>query len=174
MKATRTSLIIVVLTLLVLPGCASKVTQSPQAIKPEIRALRNVTAEVTPQAELKIAGDVEFKIDTLVAALREALKSSGLVAPDGDYDLKVAIKDVRVRSTGSAVMLGFLAGDDHLVGDAIVLNRNGDVVYTFEAEASYALGGFAGGQDSTRMNWLYEKFSDLVSEELVAKRDEKE
>jgi hypothetical protein len=29
-----------------------------------------------------------------------------------------------------------------------------------------ALGGFAGGQDGTRMNWLYERFAELTAQEI--------
>ena len=35
-------------------------------------------------------------------------------------------------------------------------------------------GGFGGGVDSTRLEWLYGEFSELVSDELVTKRDEKD
>lgn len=61
-----------------------------------------------------------------------------------------------------------------MTGDAIVLDRNGESVYTYNANVSYALGGFGGGDDTTRVNWLYEKFSEIVSDELVKMRDRKE
>jgi hypothetical protein len=157
-----------------LSGCASQVIKSSESPKPEIRALQNVTVEMSPDAVQKIADDVEFDIDTFLATLRSALESRQLIAPDGDFDLNVVINDVRVRGTASAVMLGMFAGDDHLIGEAIILNRSGEVVYTYTAEASYALGGFAGGVDSTRLEWLYGKFSEIVSDELVVKRDEEE
>ena len=80
------------------------------------------------------------------------------------------VNDVRVRSSGSAVMFGVFAGDDHLEADVIVLNRMGEEVYKFSANASYALGGFAGGE-GTRIGWLYGKFSEIITEELVAARD---
>ena len=94
------------------------------------------------------------------------------MSPDGDYRLKVVVNDIRVRSTFNAVMWGFMAGNDHLTGDAVVLNLAGEPVYDFEASASYALGGFGGGQDSSRMNWLYEEFSEIIADELVQKKEQ--
>ena len=133
-----------IVALLILTGCASQVIKSSEQPKPVIKAIQNLTVEMSPQAKQKIANDVEFDIDTLLATLRTALDSRQLLASNGDFDLNVVINDVRVRGTASAVMLGFLAGDDHLIGDAIVLNRNGEEVYSYTAEASYALGGIRG------------------------------
>ena len=174
MNMNRTSLVSIVVALLLLPGCASQITKPAEGMKPEVRALRHVTVETSPQAVQKVADDVAFDVDALSVALQEALASRQLVALDGDFDLKVVIKDVRVRGTTSAVWLGFMAGDDHLIGDAIVLNRDGEEVYRYTAEASYAMGGLAGGDDSVRLKWLYDKFSEIVSEELATKRNEKE
>jgi hypothetical protein len=174
MKVKQLLVISAVTCLLSLTSCASQVIKSPESPKPQIKALQNITVETSPQAVQKIADDVEFDIDTFLTTLRNALDSRELLAADGDFDLNVVIHDVRVRGTASAIMLGFFAGDDHLIGDAIILNRSGEVVYTYTAEASYALGGFVGGVDSTRLEWLYGKFSEIVSDELVVNRDEKE
>lgn len=159
---------------LLLFGCASQVTKPTDSPKPEVRALRTVSLELSPDAVQKIANDVEFDMESFKSVFIEALESRQLIASDGDFDLNVVINEVRVRGTGSAVWLGFLAGDDHITGDAIVLNHEGEEVYTYTANASYALGGFAGGDDATRVNWLYEKFSEIVADELRTKRDEKE
>ena len=75
-----------------------------------------MTVEMSPNAKQKLAKDVGFDIDMLLATLRQDLELRQLIASDGDYDLKVMINDVRVRDTASAVLLGFLAGDDHLIG----------------------------------------------------------
>jgi hypothetical protein len=97
-----------------------------------------------------------------------------VLTPDGDFRLKVVVNDVRVRGTFSAVMFGFMAGDDHLNGDSIVLRKEGDEsVYEFKVKTSYALGGWAGGQDAMRMDWLYEEFSKKIAEKLAALRDAK-
>ncbi len=45
-------------------------------------------------------------------------------------------------------------------------NAAGAEIDRFEVGASYALGGLAGGQDSARMGWLYEKFAEETINEL--------
>lgn len=37
----------------------------------------------------------------------------------------------------------------------------------FVVSSCYALGGLAGGQDSMRMSWLYEKFAEETVKELT-------
>ena len=78
----------------------------------------------------------------------------------------VTITGVRVRGSFSAVMFGALAGADSVDGDVNVLDKDGKVLRTFKVSASYAFGGFAGGIDSVRLNYLYEKFADLTAAEL--------
>ena len=96
--------------------------------------------------------------------LQRTLEANNLIAADGGYRLKVIVSDIRIRSTFNAVMWGFMAGDDHLQGHIVVLDLAGEPVNTFDASSSYALGGFGGGQDTSRLNWLYEDFSEMVTD----------
>jgi hypothetical protein len=59
-------------------------------------------------------------------------------------------------------MWGAMSGNDSIKGDATVRDATGVIVDQFHVDASYALGGFAGGQDAARMNWLYEAFAKQV------------
>jgi hypothetical protein len=79
----------------------------------------------------------------------------------------VTIEHVRVRSIAAAVILGFMAGADSIDGYVRVYDARGRQVHGYKVNASYALGGYAGGQDSMRMNWLYDKFSELAVAELA-------
>lgn len=162
------------LSILAVVGCSSQVTRPDGADtdRPVIKSLQDFSVEMSPDAKTQLADNVKFDIDALTSTLERTLESRGLVASEGDYRLKVVVNDIRVRSTFNAVMWGFMAGNDHLQGDAIVLNLEGEPVYEFGASASYALGGFGGGQDSSRMNWLYEEFSEMIADELSKKRDE--
>ena len=45
---------------------------------------------------------------------------------------------------------------------------DGKPVHHFDVSASYALGGFA-GMNETRMSWLFEKFSELTVNEIMGK-----
>ena len=63
-------------------------------------------------------------------------------------------------------MLGFLAGADSLEGTVTLLGKDGEIVNQFDIDASYAAGGFIGGQDGTRMEWLYGKFGELTAQTI--------
>lgn len=99
--------------------------------------------------------------------VKRRLENKGLMSNSAQSNLKVTITDVRVRSTFNAIMWGFMAGDDRIVGNVEIQGSGNKPVNKFEVSASYALGGFGGGQDDTRMNWLYEKFSELLVAELT-------
>jgi hypothetical protein len=99
--------------------------------------------------------------------MQRALESRSLLAAGSPYQVNVEITDIRVRSNFSAVMFGFMAGSDSLTGNVYVTEKSGKPVSKFEVSASYALGGFAGGQDDTRMGWLYEEFAKLAVNELT-------
>lgn len=166
--------VMLLLPLLVISGCASHVTRHEKVdtTRPVVKALQDFTVELSPEAKQQLADNVKFDINALRSTLQRTLEANRLMAPDGNYRLKVVVNDIRVRSTFNAVMWGFMAGNDHLTGDAVVLNLAGEPVYDFEASASYALGGFGGGQDSSRMNWLYEEFSEIIADELVQKKEQ--
>jgi hypothetical protein len=137
-----------------------------------VKALESLSVELSPRAKEQLAENPKFDADALAKKLETVLKGRGLIDPGGDFRLKVSVTDIRVRGTFNAVMWGFMAGDDHLNGDNLLLKKELDEsVYQFKVKTSYALGGFAGGQDSARLEWLYAEFSKKVGDKLVALRD---
>jgi hypothetical protein len=166
--------VMLLLPLLVIAGCSSQITrpENVDATRPIVKALQDFTVEMSPNAKLQLADNVKFDINALRSTLLRTLEGNSLIAENGDYRLKVVVNDIRVRSTFNAVMWGFMAGNDHLTGDVIVLNLAGEPIDNFEASASYALGGVGGGQDTSRMNWLYEEFSEMVANELLQKKEQ--
>jgi hypothetical protein len=174
MNQMRSFAILIVMSLV--SACASQVVEPETATtpKPTVKALESFSVELSPKAKEQLAKDVKFDTNALSTKLDFVLKSRGLIASDGDFRLKVVVTDVRVRGTFDAVMFGFMAGDDHLNGDSILLRKEGDEsVYQFKVKTSYALGGLAGGQDAMRMDWLYEEFSKKIADKLVGLRDAK-
>ena len=125
-----------------------------------------VKVELTPAAQSKLADNIKFQAEELQSNVQRRLSTDGLFAEEQPYRIQVVVKDIRVRSTFSAIMWGFMAGDDRIVGDVVILDGANQPIYRFEVTASYALGGFAGGQDGTRMNWLYERFAELTAQEI--------
>jgi hypothetical protein len=153
---------------LVLSACGGTVKIDPRSINDSLRVegVSQVSIGLTPEAKVKQAENLIFSRDELASQLRRRLESKGLIGSGAAFSVEILITDIRVRSGFSAIMFGFLAGDDHISGKVRLLNRAGQPVRSFEVNASYAFGGVAGGQDGARMNWLYDKFSELAEIEL--------
>lgn len=115
----------------------------------------------------------KFDIAAFRGVIQRTLDAAKLVSPDGDFQLTVTVDELRVRSTFNAIMWGFMAGSDMLNGTATLTRVDGQPVGSFKVGTSYALGGFGGGLDTTRVTWLYEEFAKQLTQELVALRDRK-
>ncbi|UQN72521.1 DUF4410 domain-containing protein [Burkholderia multivorans] len=154
-----------------LSGCASSVTRdaSSTATAPVTAStahfgtkpvIVNVTLDDTAREELK--DNLKFDAKKLQEKLETALDARKLLAkadsPDAMH-LNVEVTGIRVRSSFSAVMFGFMAGNDHVNGTVTLADADNRPVDRFKVSASYALGGIA-GIDSMRMDWLYEKFTE--------------
>lgn len=159
----------------VLSACASQVARAPEAANEErepVRALSAYTVTMSPQANAQLTDNLKFNVETLRTKVGQALEAKGLVAKDGDFEVQVVVDDIRVRGTFSAVMFGFMAGDDHLYG-TVTLRRGDKALGSFGIKTTWALGGIAGGQDDARLGWLYEEFAKQVAVELASRRDAK-
>jgi len=132
--------------------------------------VKTVDARVSPKAKEQLRDNIKFDLNTLSSTVERALSASKLQDAAGVNTLDVEVTSVYIRGTFTAVMFGALAGVDNISGDVRVLDPSGKVLRSFEVSASYAFGGFAGGQDSVRLNYLYEKFAELTRDQL---RDQK-
>jgi hypothetical protein len=174
----RMALLAVPFLLSLLAACSSGVTRhtdatlsQPQFAQPGKKA-GGISVALTPEAQKQAADNLKFNHEALLATVRRALEGNDVLAKEADQSLPkidIVVTDIRVRSAFSAVMFGFMAGDDHINGDVVVRSVNGAEVQRFSVGASYALGGLAGGQDETRMSWLYESFAKRVLEELTGR-----
>lgn len=158
-------------------GCASQVTRPPEATakRETVRALTSFEIEISPTAKAAMAAAETQKFDPVAfrGVLQRTLDAAKLVSPEGDFKLTVTIDELRVRSTFNAIMWGLMAGTDQLNGTATLTRLDGRPAGTFKVGTSYGLGGLAGGQDSSRVGWLYEEFAKQLAQELVALRDQK-
>jgi len=156
------------MTMSLLAGCAGTIKQDNrvQGDVSKIHGVANVTVRMSPDATKQQADNAQFSRDELGNYLRRRLESKGLVDSTATHRIDVVVTDIRVRSAVAAVMLGFLAGDDHINGVVRVMDANDQPLRSFEVKTSYALGGWGGGQDGTRMNWMYDKFSEMALGEL--------
>jgi len=153
-----------------LGGCASGVTRPEGAAASHRLAadqrVKAATLKVTPEVKASLDDNIKFNPDMLADMINRRLELNGIKADKATLSIEIVIKDVRVRSTAAAVLFGFMAGDDRIVGDVYLMDGPRKILDRFEVSASYALGGWAGGQDGMRMNWLYEEFSKVLVGEL--------
>lgn len=155
-----------------LSGCASSVTrEATDATSAPVTASTTkfgstpVQVKVTldKNAQELLKDNLKFNPKKLRETLENALDARNLLAPKDDstaMQLNVEITGIRVRSNFSAVMFGFMAGSDYIDGNVSLVDSGNQLVDRFKVSTSYALGGLAGGQDESRMGWLYEKFAE--------------
>lgn len=157
-----------VAALALLAGCAGTIKQDARVNGDlsRLEGVGQVVAQMSPDAAKLLVDNPQFNREELATRLRLRLESRGLTAPAATHRVEIVVTDVRVRGAFTAIMFGFMAGDDHITGRVRVLDPSGKALRSFEVSATYAFGGLAGGQDGVRMSWLYDKFSDLATAEL--------
>ena len=153
---------------LLLTGCAGTIKQDARVTGDvsRLEGVMQVSALMSPDAAKQQVDNPQFNREELATRLRNRLEAKGLTAPEATHRVEIVVTDIRVRGAFAAIMFGFMAGDDHVTGRVRVMEPSGRALRSFEIHASYAFGGVAGGQDGARMNWLYDKFSDLAAAEL--------
>jgi hypothetical protein len=110
-------------------------------------------------AQKRVADNVKFNPQTLLDTVKRSMQTSKLLDENSSLAIRsvdILITDMRARSNFTAIAFGFMAGADMVKGDVITRDLQGKEIDRFEVHADYALGGLAGGMDSTRMDWLYE------------------
>jgi hypothetical protein len=169
-KAIKFGSIVVLAALL--GACASGVKRldapttaaAPAAMAPVVSRV-NVTLSNEARS-LVASGNGIFNQDALRGQIERLLMARDLVKPDAGQTLDVVVTNFRVRNSFNAIMFGFMAGSDKLEGTLTIRDGAGNTLKKSMVEASYALGGLAGGQDASRMNWLYDEFAKHTAAEV--------
>jgi len=148
-------------------GCASGVTRTAGAPAPSVQVsqaqpVTSVSVKMSDAVYERLKNSVKFSQETLRRTVQNHLENNRLF--NGELSgkgltLDILVTHVRVRNTFNAIMWGAMSGNDSVEGEVTVKNAAGEVVDKFKVTASYALGGTGGGQDGTRMGWLYEAFA---------------
>jgi len=151
-----------------LAGCSGTIKQDTriQGDVSKVEGVAKVVARMSPDASRQQADNPQFNREELAGFMRRRLESKNLMSPAATHQVDIVVTDIRVRSAMAAVMLGILAGDDHVNGVVRILDADGKPLRSFDVKTNYAFGGVGGGQDSTRMNWLYDKFAEMATIEL--------
>ncbi|WP_374513624.1 DUF4410 domain-containing protein [Niveibacterium sp.] len=134
------------------------------------KSVKDVVTVANAAATEAMNASGKVKPEDVTTALIKALRSRDAMAGAGDeakYQVRVTVTNFRLRSAFNAVMFGFMAGADSIDGTVAVQDLSGKVLKQVDVSASYAAGGFAGGQDSVRIEWMLDEFSKKAIEELV-------
>ena len=124
-----------------------------------------INTDVTVEVREKLKDSFKFDQAALKRTVELALTNNQLfdaAKKETGLTLAILVTHVRVRSTFNAVMWGAMSGNDAIHGEVVVKDSSGATFDTFKVTASYALGGWGGGQDGLRLNWLYEAFAKEV------------
>lgn len=176
MRCLKSVLVLFMISFLI-SGCASNVKRKnlsgptvPATCITQDRPAGKIVISLTAEAQKDLADNIKFDQDefkdkvvkmlTARSLLNESVKRSDLPI------IEIEVEDIRVRSTLTAAMFGFMAGNDSLTGHVMIKSPSGEMLDEFTISASYALGGAIGGQDSVRLNWLYEEFAEEMADEL--------
>ena len=163
---------------LALAGCASGVKREGDVAGVMGQAVAKLpvsvlTVSLSAEASKLAVDNPKFDQEKLLYTVRRALEVNGLMGKEPSVArAEIVVTGFRVRGTFSAVMWGVMAGTDNVTGDVIVRDAAGKQLRKFTVNASYGLGGFAGGQDDMRLGWLYEKFAEHAVAELGGPRKE--
>ena len=158
---------------LLLAGCSGTIQRDTNAGSRRIEGSRYTAVDVvlTDAARQLQADNPQFNARELGEYVRRRLEANSLLDAQGTHRVEITIDSFRVRSAAAAVLLGIMAGTDQIDGYVRVFDARGRQVHGYKVAASYGLGGFGGGQDSMRMNWLYDRFSELTVAELAGPTD---
>jgi hypothetical protein len=153
--------------------CAALIACASSVERPEGTSAYSYDGSKFAKVEMTVGEDatedpndrVRFEEDKLREMIQRKLEVSGLLDEGSTKKVSIEITDIRIRSSFNAFMWGFMAGDDHIDGQVSLIDNDGKPIHSFTVSASYALGGFA-GMNETRMSWLFEKFSELTVAEI--------
>ena len=164
----RSIQLLLLVSCLGLTACASGIKRQEGVAdyKYQGEKFAGVSIKLTPAVQEKLKDDLKFNQQQLSSLILRGMEAQGLMDGKSSHLVDIEITDVRVRSTFNAVMFGFMAGNDRITGNIALKQIGGVPRHSFEVSASYALGGLGGGQDQSRMNWLYEEFAKLTVQEI--------
>jgi predicted component of type VI protein secretion system len=172
------SVLVLVLASFIISGCASSVKRkdlsspaTPATFISQDQPAGKIAITLTPEAKKDLADNIKFDQDEFKDKVVKSLTARSLLneSLEGTESptIEIEVEDIRVRSTLTAAMFGFMAGNDSLTGRVMIKDPSGKILDEFTISASYALGGAIGGQDSVRLDWLYEEFAEEMADELT-------
>jgi predicted small secreted protein len=132
----------------------------------QVDGVSQVEVTLSPQASAQLADNGTFSGEVFLGFVQKKFEAQGWLNPVSPYRAEVQVTDLRFRSSFSAVVFGIFAGQDHLSGNVRLKDASGQVLRSFDVNASYFLGGVA-GFNGFRVDWLYDRFAQLAVTEMT-------
>ncbi len=187
-SSRSTRLYVTALIALLLAACSSGVHRAPEAglQQPQfddpgekagsltVNMLRG--ALIDPAYRTLPTSNLKFSQGRFRQTIHRFLELHDLIADQSDAafpTIEVTVTLVRVRPTIEAMIYEVMlpwAGYDNIQGVVLVRAPEGGKLQEFSVSASNAYGSFV-FSDETRMNWLYESFAELMTEELSGRTE---
>ena len=155
-------------------GCATEATRDSNAEPPLAQGVTQVQAvhvTLTPEVQGQLYYNESIRPARVLGAMKRNLKARDMLGKPSDRHLpsiEIVINDIRARSRGTAIWVGFLAGEDRIVGDVIVRDPSGREIDRVSVQSTFAWGG-PFGTDPERMNYLYNAFAERAAELLTGR-----
>lgn len=161
----KTALLLISASLMMSCAYNTKNYDNDVDYKEPIKA-EKLEVSLTAAVEQKLKDNTAFHEADMEKTLRTRLASAGYLKAGEKNTIHVTITNIRTRSSFNAFVFSGLAGADMICGDVLVTDPSGKTLRSFEISVAYALGGWGTSVDIVRMTWLYDKFSDLIVQEL--------
>lgn len=154
----------------IISGCSSHVALSDNSKGYQYKGERYGKVVISYSEEISQDSSKMERLDqmNLENTIVRFLRSEKLYDESSSDTVRIEIQKIHVRNAFNAIMFGFMSGSDNIEG-LVVLEKSNKDLANFDVSASYALGGFAGGQNDARLGWLSEKFAELTSKTIVGK-----
>lgn len=111
--------------------------------------------------EAKMVDNKAFNVGFLRDEVSKQLRAKDLLDARSTQRMEVEVTHVYFRSTGAAVMLGAMAGNDEVMGNVYVKGPNGKLLSKLEVVVSSPSGGFL-AQAGNRLQGMYALFAARV------------
>jgi len=156
-----------------LGGCSSNVRRdndAPAVYQYSGAKYGKVSTAMSPAIAADADKAARFQELKLEEAIVTQLKEKNLYDEKSENIVDVVVNALRVRNAATAIMFGFMAGSDNMEGVVTLKASDGKVLNKFTIDASYALGGFGGGQNTARLGYLSRTFGELTAKTILDKK----
>ena len=156
-----------------LVGCSSNVRRdndAPAVYQYSGAKYGKVSTAMSPEIAADADKAARFQELKLEEAIVTQLKEKNLYDEKSENIVDVVVNALSVRNAATAIMFGFMAGSDNMEGVVTLKASDGKVLNKFTIDASYALGGFGGGQNTARLGYLSRTFGDLTAKTILDKK----